>query len=215
MLGVGEAVYINNILGGFVMKKRFASVLSVLLCCAFFAGCSAKEPYENKTDYVSDFLNAGKYIGMSEEKLLEDGFVLNPSSSSDSYEKTISTVYSVETDVTVLDSLFVFYFWSFSDVDEALEQAEEINDQFIKKLDNPTCEYNGKSVDYNSNVLSSSFNKSGDFELKLTYHDYYIDGYKAPFSITFTVSYDESREDLGVDCYSFSLFLGFDTEAAL
>lgn len=201
----------------------FAFVLSALLCCAFFTGCSStpapnnpNKTANNAPDYVNNFLQSDKYIGMSGDDLQAEGFILQDSvgtSSSSIYEKTISSVFSIETDVTVASAFFVTYLWSLSDPDETLEQAEEINRQFIEKLDTPTCKYNEKSIDYNSNVLSSAFSKSGDFDLELTYHGYYIDGYKAPFFITFSISYHEHYKDSGIDPYRCSLYLSVDYEA--
>lgn len=41
MLGVGEAVCIKNTIGGFVMRKKIALILGVVLCCAMLGGCGA------------------------------------------------------------------------------------------------------------------------------------------------------------------------------
>ena len=92
----------------------FAFVLSALLCCAFFTGCSStpalnnpNKTANNAPDYVNNFLQSDKYIGMSGDDLQAEGFILQDSvgtSSSSTYEKTISSVF-----VSIIpNTIFVF-----------------------------------------------------------------------------------------------------------
>ena len=154
------------------MKKWFASVLSVLLCCAFFAGCSSPEPDSPK---ISTLLNSADLIDMDGESLVADGFALQESEYSSTYSKTASTEFDEETHITVSPNVFVLFQWFFdNDLISPKYQMEELVDLYTKKFGTPECKYNGNTVSTNDTLIEEAFDGSENFTIDY-YYSYEIE----------------------------------------
>ena len=174
------------------MKKMFASVLSVLLCCAFFAGCSSPEPDSPK---ISTLLNSVDLIYMDGESLEADGFSLKEDEYISTYDKVSYTEFDDNTTISVCPNTFATYHWFFeNDLISPKYQLEEIVDLFTKKFGKPELKYNGNSVELSDSIVDEAYesaeNSSGYFSLDYSYNfAYTVDNRRYSINITNYVFY--------------------------